>query len=222
MKRNDDQITQEYIKEATYYNEEDGVLYWRRDRPFHHFSSERLHTCYMNRFAGKPCGYWNKRSDSKREDFGYYVMRIDRKHIKVHRMVFLYHHGYLPKIVDHKDTNTRNNRVENLRDAGNKNNNYNQNIPNHNTTGYKGVATNNTRKWKYKSGIMLDGRTYNIGSYDDLEEAAQAYNIVAKILHGDFAKLNDTSFPEEDVTRNSKFWREYFPEILLQKENNLE
>lgn len=218
-KRNDSDITQEYIRAATIYKEEDGMLYWREDRPISHFSSKRLHTCYMNRFAGKQCGNWNARTDSKKEGFGYYVMRINAKTVKTHRMIFLYHHGYLPDIVDHKDTDTRNCSIENLRDAGEKGNGFNQNKPIHNTTGYKGVSSSNSKLWRYKSSIMLDGKTYNIGYYNNLEEAATAYNIVARLLHGTFCKLNNTSFPENEVTKNSKFWREYYP-ILLKEENN--
>lgn len=217
-KRNDDNITQEYIREATIYNEEEGMLYWRTDRPLSHFSCKRLHTCYMNRFAGNRCGNWNARTDSKKEGFGYYVMRINVKTMKTHRMIFLYHHGYLPNVVDHEDTNTRNCHISNLRDAGDNGNDFNQNKPRHNTTGYKGVSTNTANLWKYKSNIMLAGRTYNIGSYNDLEEAAAAYNIVAKILHGGFCKLNATDFPEDEVTKTSKFWVVHFPIIMKERE----
>lgn len=220
LKRNDDGITQDYIKKATYYNEVDGRLYWREDRPMSHFSCKRLHTCYINRFANKPCGYWMPRSDSKKQDFGYYVMRINCKHIKVHRMIFLYHKGYLPKIVDHKDGNTRNNSISNLRDAGKGGNDYNQDTPSHNSTGYKGVAKSSSKNYLYKSGIMLHGKTYNIGYYNNIEEAAQAYNIVAKLLHKDFARFNDTNFPEEEVTKISKFWKVHYP--LLLEEHNIE
>lgn len=217
-KRNDNNITQEYIRAATTYNEEEGMLYWRLDRPLSHFSSKRLHTCYMNRFAGNACGNWNERSDSKKEGFGYYVMRINNKTMKTHRMIFLHHHGYLPLVVDHEDTNTRNCKITNLRDAGKQGNGFNQNKPRHNTTGYKGVAVSNAKLWDYKSNIMLEGKTYNIGFYNDLEEAATAYNIVARVLHGEFCKLNDTTFPEDKVTKVSKFWMEYFP--ILEKERN--
>ena len=213
-KRNDDNITQGYIREATIYNEEEGMLYWREDRPMSHFSCKRLHTCYMRRFAGKRCGNWNARTDSKKEGFGYYVMRINVKTIKVHRMIFLYHKGYIPYIVDHVDTNTRNCFIDNLREAETKGNSYNQSKPNHNTSGYKGVAKSNSKNYDYKANIMKGGKTYNIGYYNDLQEAACAYNIVAKLLFGDFCKLNDTTYPENSVTKISKFWTVHYPKIV--------
>ena len=132
-------------------------------------------------------------------------------------MIFLYHKGYLPKVVDHLDTNTRNCFIVNLREAKEKGNSYNQGLPNHNTTGYKGVSTNNSPNYQYKAGIMKDGRTYNIGYYNNLEEAATAYNIVAKTLFGEYCKLNRTTFKESDVTKDSKFWKEYYPLLLGDK-----
>ena len=216
-KRNDNNITQEYIRAATTYCEETGLLYWRVDRPRDHFSCDRLYTCYLNRFAGKVCGNWNKRTDSKKDGFGYYVMRINTKTLKTHRMIFLYHKGYLPREVDHIDTNTRNCFIDNLREAVDNGNSYNQSTPNHNTTGFKGVSTNNSPNYKYKTSIMKEGRTYNLGGYNNLEEAASAYNIVAKVLFGEFCELNVTTFPESKVTKMSKFWKEYFPLLLIKE-----
>ena len=44
----------------------------------------------------------------------YLRMTVDSKVASVHRMVFLWHHGYLPKITDHIDGNRLNNQIENL------------------------------------------------------------------------------------------------------------
>jgi len=35
----------------------------------------------------------------------------------VHRLIFLWHHGYLPKMIDHINGNRQDNRIENLRAA---------------------------------------------------------------------------------------------------------
>lgn len=217
-KRNDDKITQGYIREATRYCEDTGMLYWREGRPVSHFLSQKSYRSYLTRYAGKVCGCWNERSDSKKDGFGYYVMSVQGKSVKMHRMVFLLHKGHLPEIVDHHDTNTRNCRIDNLRGAETKKNSYNQCRPSHNTTGFKGVSVCNNRKWNYKANIMKDGRTYNIGYYDVLEEATQAYNIVAEVIFGEFCKLNIVSFSKERVTKTSKFWREQFP-VLVGRED---
>ena len=50
---------------------------------------------------------------------GYFMVSINSKKYLVHRMIFLYHHGYLtPGMeLDHIDGNPRNNRIENLREV---------------------------------------------------------------------------------------------------------
>ena len=47
-------------------------------------------------------------------DGKYRRVGINGKEYRTHRLVFLMHHGYLPKQVDHIDNNSLNNRIENL------------------------------------------------------------------------------------------------------------
>lgn len=50
---------------------------------------------------------------------GYITVKIRKAHYLLHRLIFLYHYGYLPEEVDHIDRDRSNNCVENLR-ASNK------------------------------------------------------------------------------------------------------
>ena len=45
---------------------------------------------------------------------GYMGVCIDKSNYLTHRLIFLYHHGYLPKTVDHIDGDRLNNKINNL------------------------------------------------------------------------------------------------------------
>lgn len=63
----------------------------------------------------------------------------------------------------------------------------NQRMKGHNTSGYHGVCK---KRNKWTARIMLLGKTYFLGNFDDPVEAAYAYDKAAKELHGQDAKLN--------------------------------
>lgn len=95
--------------------------------------------------------------------------------------------------VDHKDRNTRNNRRENLRFCSASQNQFNQG-PRSNT-GYKGVTKVKAAcRRPFQAVIAVDRKDHYLGCYYTAEDAARAYDIAAKLLHGEFAYLN---FPEE-------------------------
>lgn len=198
MKQNklrESDLTQELLNECFEYSNEEGTLTWKH-RPSHHFLSE----CNRKRFntpcAGKRAGYYNKRTDSKREGFGYWRICISlngcRGDFKLHRIVWLMHKGYLPEMIDHKDIDTHNNRIGNLREANVKLNSYNT-ATNHNSkTGYKGVRLTPRKKNPYKVAIQFEGITYSLGVHSCKCVAAAYYNLAATLLYKDFAYINPT------------------------------
>lgn len=95
------------------------------------------------------------------------------------------------ELVDHINLNICDNRRENLRLATNAENQYNRDLPAHNTTGYKGVyrnGPNSKRPWQ--AAITHNYRKLYLGSYATAEEAARAYDLAAKALAGEYARLN--------------------------------
>ena len=118
---------------------------------------------------------------------GYREIQINGKSYQAHRLVFLMHHRYLPKQVDHIDNNPCNNCIENLRPATNSENNCNQAITSRNTSGFKGVSW---RKDKKRWGVYVrkDGKGHWGGLHETAEKANQAAMKLREKLHGEFVR----------------------------------
>jgi N6-adenosine-specific RNA methylase IME4 len=90
---------------------------------------------------------------------------------------------------DHRDGNTLNNRRYNLRPATSAQNNRNRRLASNNTTGFKGVSFRADRG-TYLAAIRLGPSLKKIGTYPTPEQAARAYDDVARDVFGEFAALN--------------------------------
>ena len=92
--------------------------------------------------------------------------------------------------VDHINSDTWDNRLENLRECSQRNNAKNRSKGLGTTSKYKGVTYVKSRG-KWQATIMNNYRSVFIGRFDSEIDAALAYNVRAKELHGEFAKLNE-------------------------------
>lgn len=91
-------------------------------------------------------------------------------------------------LVDHKDRNGLNNRRSNLRVATTSQNAANSRLPRTNTSGYRGVHFKYGR-WQVQ--IRVLGRFISgLGSYDNPQDAARAYDRAARLHFGEFARCN--------------------------------
>lgn len=158
-------VTQELVK--TLFNYKDGFFY----RKIRTGTSTKL---------GEKAGYFHKTINR----FG---VSVNGNYYLNSRIVFLWHHGWLPELVDHKDRNTLNDKIENLRAATRIENNRNSTSRKNTTSQYLGV---HKRYSKWYALISYGGKTYQIGKFETEKEAALAYNEQAKIHFGDFANLN--------------------------------
>jgi len=158
-----DELSQDLLHELFEYR--DGELIWRAGRG-------RI-------VAGATAG---PSSEDK-----YRKITINHSGYYAHRLIFLMHHGYLPKNVDHIDGDKHNNRIDNLREATIAENGWNAGISATNTSGYKGVSFNKTkRKWQVQ--VAKKGQRYHGGYHDTAEEANEAAIALREKLHGEYVR----------------------------------
>lgn len=110
------------------------------------------------------------------------------ENIRMHRLILSpIPEGYEP---DHIDGDGLNNQRANLRLATHSQNHANRGMQRNNTSGFKGVSWQKKRK-KWEARIRVNGHNVYLGYFDDIIEAARAYNRAAVKHFGEFARLND-------------------------------
>lgn len=94
-----------------------------------------------------------------------------------------------PFEVDHIDGNGLNNQRDNLRICTPSENRINQPKRVKGTSIFKGVSwCERDQKWTVR--LRIDGRSKNLGNFDDEQLAAKTYDQFAKKTFGEFARLN--------------------------------
>jgi hypothetical protein len=142
----------------------DGVAYWReRSGP---------------RAAGSLAG-------SVRRD-GYVAIGYRAKVFKLHRILFLHYHGYLPKEVDHIDGNPANNHIGNLRAATHAQNTRNAKIRKNSTTGVKNIRRRDSGHWEVR--LRVGGQCVSFGCFASLADAIAAAEQARETAFGEFAR----------------------------------
>jgi hypothetical protein len=116
----------------------------------------------------------------------YRKIKLFGKVYYAHRLVWFYHYGVFPTyMLDHKDGDSLNNRLDNLREATVFNNSHNVKISKKNKTGYKGVFLCK-KTGKYRAQININGKTKWLGYFVTAISASEAYETVAKEVHGEY------------------------------------
>jgi len=127
----------------------------------------------------------------------YYRLAIrksgDRKvhYFSIHRLVWQTFVGLLgdKEVIDHKNGDTSDNRLENLRVASWQQNDWNKRSK---KNGFKGVYRTQEKK-AWKAAITVSGSVFHLGYFDCAVAAARAYNEAALHHFGEFASLNHIS-----------------------------
>lgn len=126
------------------------------------------HTKWREHSKGYACGY------------------VDGKIVYMHRFIMKTKAGYS---TDHINRDKLDNRKANLRICSDAENKANSKIRSNNKSGYKGVhIEKRTNRWCAQIG--KNNKITHLGTFDSPEEAAMAYDIAAKRIHGEFANLN--------------------------------
>lgn len=117
---------------------------------------------------------------------GYKQLNYCSKPYSIHRLIFLMHHGYMPKMVDHINGIRSDNRIENLREADNRLNQYNaKKQPS--TSGAKNVHWDDkSKEWRVR--ININGKRTQIGRFADLELAELIAIEARDKYHKEFAR----------------------------------
>lgn len=117
----------------------------------------------------------------------YVGVMFNNREYYAHQIIFLLHHGYIPKVVDHIDGNGLNNVISNLRSCTQAQNCQNSKIRSDNKSGSKGVYWNSTRK-KWIVDFIFNKKRKIIGQFDDLELADLVAQEARAKYHGKFAR----------------------------------
>jgi len=117
---------------------------------------------------------------------GYKIFKVDSRQYREHRLVWLFVHGTLPKIIDHIDGNKENNNINNLRKSTPSQNSHNMKLNNNNTSGVKGVSWYKEQQ-QWRGQIRNNNKQIHIGYFKNIEDAASAIRKAREKLHGEYA-----------------------------------
>lgn len=164
---NDSQLTQKFLLDTFMYDPDSGNLFWRK-------------APRRNLPAGSIAGRLHRD--------GYIQINMKGVSYQAYRLIWIMINGSIPEgiKIDHEDLIRSNNRIGNLRLATDAQNRANApKLRNYSSSKFKGVSFHKqTGKWQ--SQIEYDGDYIFIGHFDDEAEAGEAYEFMAKHLHGEF------------------------------------
>ena len=99
---------------------------------------------------------------------GYRHCHVDGEMFYMHRLVFMWHHGYCPEFLDHRDQHRSNNRIGNLRPTDWSSNLHNGRTYRNSKTGIRNVSPH--RDGGFQVVVSRDGKSHTAYA-QDIDEA---------------------------------------------------
>ena len=156
------------------YNPETGVFVWKSRFGGGHNGR------WNGKFSGKIAGTINKKG---------IIICVNCKYFSAHRLAWVYVNGNVldnKTLIDHKNCNPHDNRIDNLRPAKHGQNSANSRILK-NKILPKGVSYQKSKN-TFRCRIGTGKEVVYLGTYNTTEEAAYWYDYAAKYYHGEFAR----------------------------------
>ena len=162
----EDEVVKQIAFEQLKYEPETGVFVWRVSR--------------QGVSSGAVAG--------TQDPSGYRKVMLNRRYYGSHRLAWLMTYGEWPSgLIDHIDGDPSNNRLANLRLSNASLNAANKKRTSKNKSGFKGVSlVKSTGKWF--ASIKVNGKSINLGHYDDPSVAHAVYMNAARLHFGEHAR----------------------------------
>jgi hypothetical protein len=169
-------LTAERLREVVTYDPETGYFTW-----LPRAGTDRCTKAWTKRHAHRRAGYLHKPS-------GYWLITVDGKLYKAHRLAHLHMTGEWPaKTIDHVQRQRADNRWNELRPATLAENGANTGLARSNTSGCKGVCWDPVNQ-RWRAYGTAAGRQHSFGRYALFEDAVAARQVGAQRIHGAFVR----------------------------------
>ena len=167
------------------YDAGSGNLIWK-PRPMADFASSMVGVLWNAQHVGTVAGHRNRNRSGHPKAIN---VRLPVGIRKAHRIIYEMMVGPIPPgvLIDHKDGNPWNNRLENLRLATHAQNLCNKSVRPDNKVGLKGV---DLYRGRYRAQIKVNGKSIHLGLFGTPELAHDAYCKASKEYHGEFSRTN--------------------------------
>jgi len=120
---------------------------------------------------------------------GYRYLTVNKVRYRASRVAWLFVHGApVPAYIDHENRTRSDDWIDNLRSATNSQNCANSVARVTSKSGVKGVCWDKEQR-KWLATICVNYKARKLGRFEDIKDAAAAYETAARAAFGEFARI---------------------------------